>query len=245
MADPLHSNSARNFDQRNELNRASRVAYEPPIEDPIRKGSLNADRELPDPGNEYPDRQLPRGEDARFVRAAEQIGGALGKTVSQARRMPTSARKGIHMVRDRASAAASDAVGQISSSASSLAGNAQQRTRNLSAAANEQARELADRAQRRLQDLLDIAEERGGILLDKAEQLGEQLCERTSALKDQIDDRTRELRTNARLRAEEMRLRSEQMVRERPLHVLGGIAAAAFILGVSLRIVRSRNARGY
>ena len=245
MADPLHSNSARNFDQRNELNRASRVAYEPPIEDPTRHGDLNSDRELLYPKSEYPDHQLPKAEGARFVRAAEQIGGALGKTVSQARRVPMSARKGIHIVRDRASALASGAVGQISGSASSIAGNAQQRTREMSAAVNEQARELADRAQRRLQELMDMAEERGGILLDKAEEFGEQLCERTTAIKNQIDDRTRELRMNARLRSEEMRMRGEQLVRERPLHVLGGIAAAAFILGVSLRIVRSRNARGY
>jgi hypothetical protein len=40
-------------------------------------------------------------------------------------------------------------------------------------------------------------------------------------------------------------LRSERLIEEKPLHVLGGIAIAAFILGVSLRIVRSRNASRY
>ena len=56
---------------------------------------------------------------------------------------------------------------------------------------------------------------------------------------------TRELRMNARMRVEDAKYRAERVIRERPLHVRGVIAAAVFILGVSLRIVRSRNARCY
>jgi ElaB/YqjD/DUF883 family membrane-anchored ribosome-binding protein len=230
MADPLRSNAVRDFNQRAELNRGSRVANQP-LEDPLHASGLSADRELPDPRSEYPYHQLPED---RLVRVAEQIGGALGKTVSQACRMPGSARHGIHLVSDRAQEMASDAVGQISSSAASLAGNAQQRTEAL-----------LDLVQSRLQELMEVAEKRGRIFLDRADELGQQICERTSELKQELDERSRELRLNARMRVEDAKYRAERVVRERPLHVLGGIAAAAFILGVSLRIVRSRNARGY
>jgi len=241
MADPLHNDDGRNYVRHGELNRGSRVAYEP-VDDPMRRMEMNTDHELTDPKSEYPDHQL--GED-RLVRVAEQIGGVLGRTVSQARRVPGSAKRGIHVVSDRAQEIANDAVGQISSSASSLAGNAQQHAQVLADRAQFRLRELSEMAQQRAEEWMDLAEERGRLLLDKADELGQQVCERTSELKQELDQRTRELRMNARLRVEDAKFRAERVVRERPLHVLGGIAAAAFILGVSLRIVRSRNARSY
>jgi ElaB/YqjD/DUF883 family membrane-anchored ribosome-binding protein len=241
MADPLHNNAVRDFNQRAELNRGSRVAYQP-LEDPLHTSGLSTDRELPDPRREYPYHQL---REDRLVRVAEQIGGALGKTVSQARRMPGSARHGIHLVSDRAQEMASDAVGQISSSAASLAGNAQQRTEALLDLVQSRLLEFTEMTQQRAEELMEVAEKRGRIFLDRADELGQQICERTGELKQELDERTRELRMNARMRVEDAKYRTERVVRERPLHVLGGIAAAAFILGVSLRIVRSRNARGY
>ena len=240
MADPLHNDDGRNYSRRAELNRGSRVAYEP-IEDPIQGAKVSTDHELPDPGSEYPGHQL---EEARLLRVAQQIGGALGKTVSQARRMPGSARHGIHLVSDRAQEMASEAVGQISSSASSLAGNAQQRAQILSDTAQLRLREFAEMAQQLAGEFMDVAEERGRLLLDKADEMGQQILDRTSELKRELDERTRELRVNARMRVEDAKFRAERLARERPLHVLGAIAAAAFMLGISLRIVRSRNARG-
>ena len=241
MADPLHDDNSRDYNRRAELNRGSQVAYEP-LEDSRRTNGLSADHELPDPKSEYPDHQL---EEGRLLRVAEQIGGAFGKTVSQARRMPGSARHGIHLVSDRAQEMASDAVGQISSSASSLVDNAQQHAQILADRAQSRLREFTATAQQLAEDLMDLAEERGRLFLDKADELGQQVCDRTSELKQELDERTRELRVNARMRVEDVKFRGERVVRERPLHVLGGIAAAAFILGVSLQIVRSRNARGY
>ena len=185
-------------------------------------------------GEMNPERQLPEGGNHRLNRAAEQIGGTLGKVVSQARRAPESARRGLHVVRDRAQDVGTTAANQVSSSASVLADNAQQR-----------ARAIREEAQRRGAELLDAAEVRGRRLLEKADDIAQNVAQRASELKQLIDERSRELQQAARLRAQQARLRAERLIQERPLHVLGGIAAAAFIAGVSLRIVRSRNASRY
>jgi ElaB/YqjD/DUF883 family membrane-anchored ribosome-binding protein len=219
MADPLHNRDFPELGTRTtdpvgtglEEDRSDVLAYQAPLEDPILKGEMN------------PERQLPEGGNQRLNRTAEQIGSALGKAVNQARRAPETARRGLHVVRDRAQDARSNATDQLSSSASSLAESAQQRAK----------------------ELVDVAEERGRVLLDKAEDLGQRVSQKGSELKQQLDERTREMRAQARLHAQEARLRSERLIEEKPLHVLGGIAIAAFILGVSLRIVRSRNASRY
>lgn len=215
MADPLHSNDFRDVGL--EENRRSQVTYQAPLEDSIK--IMN------------PERQLPKGGNHRLNRTAEQIGGTLGKVVSQARRAPESARRGLHVVRDRAQEVSTSTANQVSSSAASLADNAQQR-----------ARAIAEEAQRRGAELLDAAEARGRVLLDKADDVTRNIVERASDLKQQVDERTRELRQAARLRANEARQTAQRLIRERPLHLLGTVAAAAFIAGVSLRIVRSRNA---
>jgi hypothetical protein len=44
---------------------------------------------------------------------------------------------------------------------------------------------------------------------------------------------------------QQARWRGERLIHERPIHVLAGIAGAAFAVGVSLRIMRSRNASRY
>jgi ElaB/YqjD/DUF883 family membrane-anchored ribosome-binding protein len=227
MADPLHNDDYGQFkpgvsSTGTDDNRGKTMAYQAPLHDPIRKGAMSLDRELPSEEAGF-DRQLPEGGNHRLNRTAEQIGGALGRVVSQARRVPDSARHGLHLVRDRAQQVGGGAASQISSSASSLAGNAQQRAR----------------------ELLDVVEERGGIVLDKVDEIGHQLAERGNQLKNQIDDRTRELRVNARQRAQEARLQGERILRDYPLQTIGCVAGAAFILGVSLRIVRANHARRY
>lgn len=237
MADPLH----KDFERPNigpigsgiEERRGNTVAYQAPFEDPILKGQMS------------PERQLPEGGNHRLNRTAEQIGTALGKAVSQARRAPENARRGLHLVRDRAQEAKASAMDQISDSASSVAGATQQRARDLTDSAQQKARELADTAQRKAREFMDVAEERGRVLLDKADQVSQKVAKKGSELRQQLDDRTQELRAQARLRAEEARLRSWRLIQEKPLHVLGGIAGATFLLGVSLRIVRSRNASRY
>lgn len=239
MADPLYNDTFREFDTRTsapagtglEDNRGNSVTYQPPMEDPILKGEMNLDRQLPEAGS------------SRLNRGAEQVGSALGHAVSQARRAQDSARRGLYLVRNRAQGASGSAATQISSSTSAIFDSAQQRAGELAENTQNLAREMADKAQRRGRELLDLAEEQGRVLLDKADGIGQQVAERTSAIREQLDERTRELRFRARLRADEARLRGRRFIDERPLETLGYIAGAAFLLGVSLRIVRSRNAR--
>jgi ElaB/YqjD/DUF883 family membrane-anchored ribosome-binding protein len=241
MADPLHNQEFPEIGTRTtapvgtglEETRIDALAYEAPLEDPILKGEMN------------PDRQLPEGANQRLNRTAEQIGSALGKAVNQARRAPETARRGLHIVRERAQDASSNAADQLSTSTSSLAETAQQRARDFAGTAQQKARDLSSTAQRRAKELVDVAEERGRVLLDRAEDLGQRVSQKGTELKQQLNETTREVRAQTRLRAKEARLRSERLIEEKPLHVLGGIAAAAFVLGVSLRIVRSRNARSY
>lgn len=230
MADPLHKEDFREVGARTtapigtglEENRGNTVTYQLPVEDPLKKRVMR------------PDHQLSTGGNPRLTQAATQIGGALGRAVSQARSVPESARKGLHLVRGRAKEAKDSAVGQISGQASSLADTASQR-----------ARDVAQKAQQRAGELMDAAEVRGRALLDKADELTQQAAQRGNEIKQQIEERTRQLSAAARLRAEEARIRGNRLVREYPLQVLGGVAAAAFIGGVSLRIVRSRNASHY
>ena len=240
MADPLHN---RDFPELGTLttepvgrgleeNRSDKVTYQAPLEDPIRKGGTWSNT-TENAGN------------PRLNRTAEQIGTALGKTVSQVKRAPETARRGLHVVRNRAQEAQSNATDQLSSSASSLADTAQQRAREFATSAQQKARELTETTRRRASELADAAEERGRVLLDKADELGDKVAERSKELRDQLEARTREARAQAGLQAQQARLQSERLIQEKPLHVLGGIAAAAFLLGVSLRIVRSRNASRY
>lgn len=241
MADPLHSRDFPELGARSDgpvgqavgENRGSTVVYEAPLEDPLRKGEA------------YPSTPLGTTANPRLNRTAEQIGTALGKTVSQVKRAPENARRGLHVVRDRAQEAQSSAADQLSSSASSLADTSQQRAREFATAAQQKARELADTADRRARELADAAEVRGRALLDKADELSDKIAERGKELRDQLEVRTREARAQARLKVQEAQLKSNRLIQEKPLHVLGGIAAAAFVLGVSLRIVRSRNASRY
>lgn len=219
MADPLRYND---LVQAEESSVGVDRQAESPFEDSLKKGEMNPNRQLPESGN------------PKLNRTAEQIGGTLGKAVIQARRAPDSAKQRLQIVKKRVREAGANASDQVSGSASSLAGNAQQRARNLS-----------NRAQQRAGELMDAAEVRGRALLDKADEIRNQISQRGDELKQQLDDRTHELQQAARLRLEQARLRGERLVRERPLHVLAAIGAAGFILGVSLRIVRSRNASRY
>ncbi len=241
MADPLHNRDFSEMGTRTtkplgtglEENHADTVIYQPPLDDPIRKDRNYSSARAEAAGN------------PRLNRTAEQIGTALGKTVSQVKRAPETARRGLHVVRSRAHEAQSNATDQLSSSASTLADTAQQRARDFANTAQQKTRELADTTSRRARELADAAEVRGRALLDKADELSGRVAERGKELRNQLEARTQEARAQARLKAQEARLRSERLIQEKPLHVIGGIAGAAFLLGVSLRIVRSRNASRY
>ena len=238
MADPLINDGFGDFESRRanagmESRQSVGTAYQPPLEDPIRKGNITPDRELPEAGS------------PQLNRTARQVGGAIGGVISQARRLPNSARRGLHLVRDRAQEISGQTAGQISGSASSLAGNAQERIRGL----QDTARQAGERAQQRAGELLDLAEDRARVLLDrtldKTDELATYFAGRTEELKQELDERSRELRNNVRIRVYEMRLRARQTVREYPLETLGCVAGTAFVLGVALRIVRSNNANHY
>jgi len=216
MADPLRKDAFRSVTIAEELDETrGRVS----------RTDLNMDMASPD-------RQLPEAGNPRLNRAAEQVGGAVGRVVSQARRVPDSAWEKLHLVRDRAEQAKDAVSNRISSSASSLADTAEQRARSLVGTTQEKAR-----------DLMDRVEERGRVAFDEVDQLSRRAAERASEIKDRIEEQSRELRLQARLRAEQMRRRAQRLVHEHPLEVLGGIAGAALLAGVSLRIVRAHNAR--
>ena len=212
---------------------AESTTYAPPLEDPIRKGEMRLDRELPEGGN------------PQLNRTARQVGGAIGEVVSQAKRLPDTARRRLYLVRNRAQEVGGQTADQISSSASSLAGNAQERLRGTGDAALQ----VGEKAQQRVGELMDMAENHARVLLDrtldKTDELATYLADRANELKEEIDQRSRQLRNNARIRVYELRLRARHTVRERPLETLGVIAGTAFILGVALRIVRSKNASRY
>src|ERR671937_1771922 len=112
MADPLHRDFS-DVERRStgplgteiEEQRGNTIAYQAPLEDPILKGRMNPKRQLSESGNH------------RLNRTAEQIGTALGKAVSQVRRAPENARRGLHLVRDRAHEAKTSPMDQLSSSA--------------------------------------------------------------------------------------------------------------------------------
>jgi ElaB/YqjD/DUF883 family membrane-anchored ribosome-binding protein len=265
MADPLHRSSdvpeydtypASAGNAGSSRNDIKSNAGRPQSQDQI----LDADRELPaEIPILDPQRELERGETAgngRLNRTAEQIGGALGQAVNQARRAPANARQRLHVVRNRAAQVSSHAAEDISTSASSLAENAQQKARQVADQAQQKARELGDNAQQKARDLArtaqekardlaDAAEQRGRVIADKAGEIGDRVQQRAGEIKQQLDSRTRELRAEARFRADQVRLRGEHIIHERPLEALGCIAAGAFALGVILRIARSRNASGY
>jgi len=235
MADPLQKDDFRysTVDEELEESRGKMMAYQAPREDPIRRRATFSEIDM---GLDIasPDRQQPGRGNPRLNRAAEQVGGAMGRAVSQARSAQDSARQGLHVVRYRAQEVASSAADRISGTASSLAEAAEQRARNLATIAQEKA-----------SDLMDRFEEQGRAALDEVDQLSKKAAARVEQLKEEVGERSRELRMRARLRAEEMRMRGERMIQEHPLEVLGCIAGAALLIGVSLRIVRAHNARHY
>ena len=172
MADPLHNRDFPEVGTRTTAPAGTRLedkhidafAYQAPLEEPIRKT------------RNYPSSRTEAG-NQRLNRTAEQIGTALGKTVSQVKRAPETARRGLHVVRSRAQEAPSNATDQLSSSASRLADTAQQRAREFASTAQQKARDLADTASRRARELADVAEERGRVLLDKADEVSEKVAE--------------------------------------------------------------------
>lgn len=253
MADPLHRDEVRDFEVSDvatpvspgERSGGNRV----PLHDPVLQGLNN-----PLSGTMNPERQLAADFHAnrRLNRTAESIGGGLGRAVSRARRMPESARRGLHVVRDRASAAGGEAAESLSASASSLADSARHKAEELRVTAEqhghelrEKARELRNKAGELGESISQRAGELGESISTRASELGDNVQRHAGELKRQVEVRSRELRAQARLKTQEVRLRGKLLVHERPLETLGGIAAGAFVTGVVLRIVRSRNGRGY
>ncbi|HEX6497197.1 MAG TPA: hypothetical protein VF018_17050 [Acidobacteriaceae bacterium] len=242
MADPLHRDEVRDFEVSDvatpvspgERSGGNRV----PLHDPVLQGLNN-----PLSGTMNPERQLEADfhGNRRLNRTAESIGGGLGRAVSRARRMPESARRGLHVVRDRASAASGEAAESLSASASSLADSARHKAEELRVTAEQHGHELREKAR----ELRNKAGELGESISTRASELGDNVQRQAGELKRQVEVRSRELRAQARLKTQEARLRGKLLVHERPLETLGGIAAGAFITGVVLRIVRSRNGRGY
>jgi ElaB/YqjD/DUF883 family membrane-anchored ribosome-binding protein len=155
---------------------------------------------------------------------AQQIGVALGSVVVRTQTLRDNARRQLHVVRERAQHAGEDAAGQVSQRASSLAETAMARGEALCAAAEQRAAHLLERAR------------------ELADDLGERAGARAGEWGREIDQRTLAMRQNARMRAMELRRRGEDLIEERPMEVLGGIAVAAFATGVALRVVRANHA---
>ena len=89
---------------------------------------------------------------------------------------------------------------------------------------------------------------RSGMKLfsDKSRDLGEKLSEATDSARvrgqeiaDDAAQRTRELGRQARERISEAKRQTSRYAHEKPLHTIMGIAGAAFVVGLLLRIWRS------
>ena len=217
MADPLSRDDFRFSSVDEELDEQV-MAYHVPRADRNRRRATVSRTEM---GFDFasPDRQLPEGGNRRLNRAAEKVGGAVGRAVFQTRRVPESARQRLHLVRNRAQQAGNAAAERIAGSASSLVDAAEQRTRNLRAATQEKAR-----------DWMDRVEGRARLALDEVDKLSRKGAARATRVREEVEERSRELRLKAQLRLQQMRMRGERMVEEHPLEVLGCIAGAAFLV---------------
>ena len=95
MADPLHNKDYRDFNTRVssstgtglDENRGKTMAYQAPLRDPIRKGAMSADRELPSEEADL-DRRLPEGGNHRLNRTAEQINDVVTGATAESRVLP-------------------------------------------------------------------------------------------------------------------------------------------------------------
>jgi len=220
MADALQKDDFRFpfVEDEPEESRGKVMANQAPREDPIRRRARVSRTDM---GLDLvsPDRQLSEWGNIRLNRAAERVGEAVGQVVFQARRVPDSARERLRLIRDRA--------------------------QQLADAVVKRAQIMATTAQERADNLMDRVEESGRAALDEVDHLNRKGITRASQLKEQVTVRSREWKMKARVRAEQIRMRGGEMINGHPLKLLGCIAGAALITGISLRIVRARNARRY
>ena len=159
-----------------------------------------------------PDRTLPPPQNPRLNRTAESIGTALGSTVGRMR-------NGMSLV-----------TGNLADTGASLSDKISQKASGIS----QKAADLQETVRTQAQDLTSSVRDRAGqfgdILQDKSEELA-------AATQEQL----RQLRERARQRLIEARHRAAVLRQDHPLELIGGFAAAAFVIGVALRVWRSTN----
>jgi ElaB/YqjD/DUF883 family membrane-anchored ribosome-binding protein len=91
----------------------------------------------------------------------------------------------------------------------------------------------------RMQEMPDRVRALGEQLRGRAEELREDTREAIERGMENLKSSTRERLEDARHRAAEMRQQANEFAREKPFHVIAGVAIAAFALGIGLRIWRS------
>jgi ElaB/YqjD/DUF883 family membrane-anchored ribosome-binding protein len=96
----------------------------------------------------------------------------------------------------------------------------------------ERARSISERAGATVMELRDAADARVTELKDAADA-------KVTELKDAADAKVVELKDAADRQIRRARAQADHVSREYPLHLIAGVAATAFLAGVSLRIWRS------
>jgi ElaB/YqjD/DUF883 family membrane-anchored ribosome-binding protein len=163
------------------------------------------------PGENYQLPQEPeRPGSAALNRRAEQIGSALGKTVSQVKRTARSAGD----VRDR--------VVDISRRAGHQPGEP---------GLMDRAKDAASQAQQRVNDLAEQASNRAG-------ELKENISGRIEEMSNDIQPRIEQARRDARMKFYEVRGRGRRLIFEHPVETVLATGALGFILGALLRVGR-------
>jgi hypothetical protein len=102
--------------------------------------------------------------------------------------------------------------------------------------------ELDERLQRTSRAASEATRDLRADLRGRAAELADTAQRTASGWKEDAARQLCDLRDTAAARTAQMRFESRRIVSEYPLHVLAGVAAAAFLAGISIRIVRSRNA---
>ena len=157
---------------------------------------------------------------------AAQVGGAVGRAVATVRR----GRGKLVVMKSRTRETVSsrnlaNKADELKSSARELAHTAQRRASGLAEEAQNKAAELAQDAQQRLSGFADEARVR------------------TAAWRQAAREKTLALRERAAENYHGVRLNVQGYINQNPLQALAIVGGAAAVLGATIRIVRSRNAK--
>ena len=159
-----------------------------------------------------PDRTLPPAHNPRLNRTAESIGTALGST-----------------------------VGRMRSGMSLVKGNLAETGMELTDKLSEKATDLSQKAAGIKESVRNQAQGFTSSLREQAGQFGDMVQDKTQQIVETTQASLEELRERARQRLIEARHRAAVLRQDHPLELIGAFAAAAFVIGIAMRVWRSNN----